>query len=124
MRVSTDFEILSRRLGSAWNEALHDVENEARHNAGVTKHASTKALRRSVRLEIVGRRARIGSPLKYARIRDRGGIIRARRAPYLHFKGSRGWAKVKQVRQIGNTWLTSAANRFPTHFLARLRNQR
>lgn len=51
-------------------------------------------------------------------------MIRAKNKKFLHFKGSRGWAKVKQVRQIGNTWLTSATNRFGEFFMNRLRNQR
>jgi phage gpG-like protein len=124
MRVTTNPDALLRPLHTAWRDALHDTENEAKYNAGVTKHPSTKHLRRSIRTDIVGSRARIGSPLPYARIRDRGGVIRARRKKYLHFKGSRGWAMVKQVRQIGNTWLTSATNRFGTHFMNRLRNAR
>lgn len=124
MKVTTNPEALLRPLHTAWREALHDVENEAKRNAGRTKHKSTKALRRSIRTDIVGSRASIGSPLRYARIRDRGGIIRARRRKYLHFKGSRGWAMVKEVRQIGNTWLTSAGNRFGEFFMNRLRNSR
>jgi hypothetical protein len=124
MKVTTDGDVLLRQLQTSWRDALHDTENDAKRNAGITKHKSTKALRRSVRTDIVGHRARIGSPLPYARIRDRGGVIKARKAKYLHFKGTRGWAMVKQVRQIGNTWLTSATNQFGDRFMARLRNAR
>jgi hypothetical protein len=124
MKVTTDENVLLTPLHQAWRGALADTENEAKRNAGQTKHPSTKALRRSVRTDIIGSRARIGTPLPYGRIRDRGGVIRARRKKYLHFKGSRGWAMVKEVRQIGNTWLTSAGNRFGSFFMARLRDRR
>lgn len=124
MKVTTNPDVLLTPLHQAWRGALADVENEAKRNAGETKHPSTKNLRRSVRTDIIGSRARIGSPLPYARIRDRGGVIRARRRKYLHFKGNRGWAMVRQVRQIGNTWLTSASNRFGGFFMERLRGRR
>jgi phage gpG-like protein len=123
MKVVTNAEPLLAHLQQSWRGALADTENEAKENAGTTKHPSTKNLRRSVRTDIIGNRARIGSPLPYARIRDRGGVIRARRRKYLHFKGSRGWAMVREVRQIGNTWLTSATNRFGGFFIDRLRRQ-
>ncbi len=125
MKVTTNPDALLRPLHTAWRDALHDTENEAKKNAGRTKHKSTKNLRRSVRTDIVGLRARIGSPLPYARIRDRGGIIRARRKKFLHFKTADGhWVMTRQVRQIGNTWLTSAGNRFGEFFMKRLRNER
>lgn len=124
MKVTTNADPLLSHLQTSWRDALQDTENEARENAHKTKHPSTKTLSRSVTTVIIGSRARIGSPLPYARIRDRGGVIRARRKKYLHFKGTRGWAMVKEVRQIGNTWLTSATNRFGDHFMRRLRNTR
>lgn len=37
------------------------------------------------------------SNLVYASILETGGIIRAKRGPYLHFKIADGWVKVKQV---------------------------
>lgn len=39
----------------------------------------------------------VGTGVKYAAIHEYGGTIRAKSKPYLWFKGSMGWARVKQV---------------------------
>lgn len=48
---------------------------------------------------------RASNRLKHAAALDRGArphIIRARNAPYLHFKGKYGWVRTKSVRHPGN----------------------
>lgn len=37
----------------------------------------------------------------YSRMRDKGGVIRARRKPYLVFKVGGRWVRTKRVRQFG-----------------------
>lgn len=52
-----------------------------------------------------GRLLRITNPQKYAGAIDGGArphLIRAKNKPYLHFKGKRGWARVKFVNHPGN----------------------
>ncbi len=52
-----------------------------------------------------GKLLKITNPKKYAAAIDGGAKphnIRATKAPYLHFKGKKGWARVKVVRHPGN----------------------
>lgn len=52
-----------------------------------------------------GKLLRIANPLPYAGPIDGGArphVIRAKNSPYLHFKGKRGWARVKFVNHPGN----------------------
>lgn len=51
---------------------------------------------------IVGR---VGSNLRYARIRSLGGIIEAKNAPYLVFKTGGHWVKTKSVEQKPNPYI-------------------
>lgn len=46
--------------------------------------------------------------VKYAAIHEYGGTIRAKEGGYLHFKGSRGWARVKSVTMPERRFLRGA----------------
>lgn len=54
-------------------------------------------LARSITHKIIGNRVVIGSNLVYARIHELGGTIRAKTAPYLHFKVGDRWVSTKEV---------------------------
>lgn len=50
----------------------------------------------------------IGTNLDYAWVQEFGMTIKAKRSKYLHFKGSHGWAKVKQVKIPGKHYFGRA----------------
>ena len=54
----------------------------------------------------------IRNELVYARIRDRGGIIRAKNAPYLVFKYMGQWFKKKSVMQKRTDYIRKAVDAF------------
>lgn len=60
-------------------------------------HKISGDLFRSIEVRIYDFTVIIGSALKYARIHNLGGVIRAKTAPYLHFKVDGHWVKVKEV---------------------------
>jgi hypothetical protein len=101
---------------------LHDnerlIETTSQHGGDVAlghvqHHADFK--RRSGKLQDTtdykvvrlkgGRLLRVTNPQKYAPSIDGGArphLIHAKNKPYLHFKGRRGWARVKFVNHPGN----------------------
>ena len=64
------------------------------------------ALQNSIRYTYEGRRTGVrisliagGPDIRYARIQNRGGVVRARRSPYLTFRLPNGqWRRARQVR--------------------------
>lgn len=60
-------------------------------------HKITGNLFRSIIVKIKNTSLEVGSSLVYARIHNKGGVIRAKNAPYLHFQVNGRWVKVKQV---------------------------
>jgi len=133
MRYVDHKQNLLRAVPSAFVLSVFDTERQAKANAhvspmvastGFRRRASAPgSLRRSIRSQFQGAlRARVGSDLPYAGIRNRGGVIRARRARFLRFRTYDGrWHSVRQVRQKGDGWLTHAAQKWPGFFLRRLR---
>ena len=57
----------------------------------------TGQLRTSTVYKVMGNRVVIGSNLKYARIHEFGGVIKAKNSPFLVFKIGKQWISVKQV---------------------------
>lgn len=52
-----------------------------------------------------------GTDKVYARMREHGGVIRARNKPYLVFRTRDGrWVKVKEVRQTGTRYMGRSAD--------------
>lgn len=135
MRFVDRRQVLLARIPEAFRMSVYDVEREAKSNApvGPTRIAgdqriahvrnSPGQLRQSVHSEFFGSlRARVGSSLPYARIRDQGGTITAKRAKYLRFQTYDGaWHMVRQVHQTGTHWLTNAGRRWVAFFTLRLR---
>ncbi len=58
----------------------------------------TGRLRNSIRLVASSRSFRLVSPLKYARLQNQGGVVKAKRGGYLKFKVNGKWVQVRQVR--------------------------
>jgi phage gpG-like protein len=124
---------LLNKVPTAFLQSVFDTEREAKQNAHVSptvqsigfrrRSSAPGSLRRSVTTQFQGPlRARVGSPLPYAGIRNRGGVIRPKRARSLRFQTYDGrWHSVRQVRQKGDGWLTHAGNKWPGFFLKRLR---
>jgi phage gpG-like protein len=135
MRIVDQRANLLRRIVPAFRMSVYDTQRDATANAPVGKtriggdvrvsgvRNSPGALRQSIVSEFTSAlRARVGSPLPYARIRDRGGTITARRVPRLVFQTYDGkWHSVRQVHQTGNAWLTRAGRAWGAHFVRRLR---
>lgn len=84
--------------------------------SGQVLHVRTGRLRASLAHRLVGRgdelQAVVGTRLVYARIHEYGGIIRAKRAPYLVFPitrlGATSWVRVKQVTMPKRSYLRPA----------------
>lgn len=72
----------------------------AAEKAGDVLNVITGRLRGSIFGEVIGDdklEVGAGSNVKYARIHEFGGVIKAKNAPWLHFPVGGGWARVKQV---------------------------
>ena len=65
-------------------------------------------LARSVNYKVTGNRVVIGSNLKYARIHEKGGTIRARNSPYLVFRIGNQWISTKEVTIPERAFLSPA----------------
>jgi hypothetical protein len=121
------------KIPTAFLVSVYDVEREAKANAHVSpmrvqtgfkrRNAAPGSLRRSITTMIAGPlKARVGSALPYAGMRNRGGVIRPKRARFLRFQTYDGrWHSVRQVRQKGDQWLNKAGRKWPSFFLKRLR---
>lgn len=101
---------------AAGRQAIDDVVELAQANA--RKHSRTGRFERSIRANVretaPGKiEARIGSPLSSAGIKERGGTIRARNAPYLHFPVGGRWARVEQVYVPPTPSVGPAVEQFP-----------
>jgi len=96
--------------GKALFRAGSIVERQAKHNlSGGRLRARTGRLRGSVRTEVHGDEARIGSNVVYAAIHEFGGEIVPKRASALHFQTSDGhWVTTQRVHMPARHWLSSA----------------
>lgn len=91
---------------------INGCDKAIQHAEGISKkffntpghlHTQTGALRRSIKKKLIVSRpniiGRLYTNMVYARIHELGGVIKAKNPTgYLHFKGSKGWVKVKQVK--------------------------
>lgn len=96
----TLIEDASQRGGE---EALSHVQHHAEFKRRSGK-LQDKTDYRVVKLR-GGKLLRISNPLPYAASIDTGArrhLIKVKNKPYLHFKGKRGWARVKFVNHPGN----------------------
>jgi phage gpG-like protein len=112
---------LSRRtssviLASAKTAAVYGEARIKERLSGVVLRYRKGNLRRSVTSEIIPRRDdieivfRAGSEkVPYPRIHEEGGIIKAKKKPYLIFKGKDGWVAVKQVTMPRRPYMTPSA---------------
>lgn len=97
-----------QRAGTMMRRVIHgEVMGRSKNPTG--KLANSFRVRASQTGGLVSLDTR--SSLPYARIQDRGGHIRARRFPFLHFKTSNGWVKVKTVRIPAKRYLAAASRR-------------
>lgn len=128
MRFISLADKLLRIAPQAHRAATLDVQQLAMRNAPVR----TGDFRRRIRAEFFGEfRSRVGTDHPGGRIREFGGVIRAVRKRFLHFKTRDGrWVKVRQVTQRPGgysngfrPWLRPAAYEYPrfmAHHLRRL----
>ena len=103
----------NKPLDMHWKFGLNILQSElGKHSPGRQK------LKRSWRLggefgisvNRKGDGVTIRNPLVFARIRDRGGLIRAIRAQYLRFQVNGQWVRVKQVMQKRTDFVRKAVD--------------
>lgn len=94
MIVKTDLTLLNRNIDTAHARASDEVKGEAQRNAPVAVSRGLKlnagsvqgGLRASITYEADGpRQGRVGSPLRYAMMREKGGVITPKRRKLLHW---------------------------------------
>lgn len=117
-------EILSRRAMTAFDRAVDDTLDVARVNA--RRHGRTGRFEASLQRTpagVVGDRlaARVGSPMRSAKAKERGAYIQAQQTPYLVFDAGSGIRKVKAVRLPPRPVVGPAVARYPRLMAPRLR---
>ncbi len=120
MRLVTNYQPLYQGIELAFARATDEVVGQAKRNAPV---GVSGGLRGSISATKTGNlSARVGSPLRYAMMREYGGTIRAVRKPFLKWRDpSTGrWYQKRSVvqrpggpRQGYKPWLRPAGDRFP-----------
>lgn len=99
---------IKKGLKIAMDSSLMEVHGKAVEKAPY----KTGNLRRSITWKSQSQDTRVvgavGSNLVYARIHEFGGIVKAKGGGFLRFKGSEGWATVKQVTIKGRHYLGQA----------------
>lgn len=126
MNLETDYRPLDDGIGRAFEAAKTDTLVEARGVAA--KRSRTGRFAGSLEVTATestseGLEARLGSPLVSARAKEKGAFISAKRGPYLVFRTSDGWRKVKSVRLAPQPVVTPAGRLFPTFMDNRLREE-
>ena len=134
MKIVTDLSKLNANIDLAHRRAADEVVGEARRNApvGVTRGAGLNVgsvqggLRASISYQASGpRQGRVGSPLRYAMMREKGGVILPVRKRLLSWidpvTGERIFAKRVVQRPGGprngyKPWLGPAGDRY-TEFM-------
>lgn len=58
----------------------------------------SRRLRNAIHKRVTRTGVEVGTNVRYARIHQYGGVIKAKRAKYLSFNSGRGWARKKEVR--------------------------
>lgn len=99
-----------RGLAHGMSKVAKFLEDKAKGNFNKpnTPRVRTGALRRSIASGSDGLSAWIASNLKYARIQEMGGVITARRKPYLTFKVGNSWVSKKSVTIPARPYLQTA----------------
>jgi len=123
MRFESHHEVLLDRTGPAFERAVDDTLTAARREVRSRTGTFARSLRRSDIAQVEDRlETVIGSPLASARVKERGGYIRAKRGPYLVIPQRDGsFRKVEAVRVPPTPVLSVAGPTFPEHMAARLR---
>ena len=143
MRLVADHAELERDIATSFRRACEDVRGEAAENApvGVSRGLKLNAgsvqggLRASINVEDVRRTsegwfARVGSPLRYAMMREKGGRIVPVRKRLLAWQDpiTGKWIFAKRVvqrpggpRQGYRPWLGPAGEKFPEFMADHLR---
>jgi len=76
--------------------------------------SASGTLKSSIGFRVAGNVLHIGSPIKYARIHQKGGTIRPRRARFLVFKGADGrMVFAKKVKMPRRQWLPDEGTGLP-----------
>ena len=101
--------ILYQRLQDGLNRAAITLQNEIKlglslssspSKAGTPPGVKTGTLRRSIQVdnsEISNLKVRVGTNIKYAKIQEFGGVVKAKIGKLLHFKIGDFWHTVKSV---------------------------
>jgi hypothetical protein len=131
VKLVTHYDRLYQFEDLAFSRALDEVVGEAQKNAPVAVSRGLKlnagdvqgGLRASISAVMVARlHARVGSPLRYAMMRERGGTILPVRKKFLSWQDpvTGEWRFAKRVvqrpggpRQGHKPWLEPAGDQFP-----------
>lgn len=103
-KATPHLRTLKPKIKSAINIGLHRIGGELREKSVPIAPYKSGTLRRGINYEVKGQSVEFGVNLKsipYARIREFGGVIRAKNKPYLVFKVNGQWRKVRRVIQSG-----------------------
>jgi hypothetical protein len=105
-RLVSDIRPLLAKIERGYENALRDVENQARRNLGSSRPGAVTVRQMSGRMKW-----RVQANVPYGLIRQWGGVIRPRnRNGYLVFRTRQGnWVRTKTSRQKGTQWLSRAA---------------
>ena len=116
--LRANIDKLTRAVDDAARIAVTNGANLIERRAKQKAPVLTGTLRRSIHVDSIthlgaGRWQSLTGPSAiYARIREKGGVIKAkpnnRLGGYLLFQGSTGWAKVKSVKQTGTHYMQRA----------------
>jgi len=94
--------------------APDDVEWPAKWDGTPSYLSDTGQLKSSIGFRVAGNTLHIGSPIKYARIHQKGGTIRPVTAPALAFEGADGrMVFAKKVKIPRRQWLPSKRTGLP-----------
>ena len=112
-------------MASGWNKPLNhrwdmDLVGLRSELINFSPSGKTGKLKRSWKLHKTlgisknpkGDGVTIRNELVYSRQRDRGGIIRAQKAEYLHFQVNGQWVKVKSVTQRRTDFVRKAVDKW------------
>lgn len=108
----------NRPLNHRWDFDLNGLASALKKHTPVGKGANPGALRRAWRLggqfgitkNAKGDGVTIRNEKVYARIRDRGGVITAINAPFLHFEVDGNWVRVEKVTQRRTNFIRTAVD--------------
>ena len=115
--------ILNQKIRDGLNRAAITLQNEIKlglslssspSQAGTPPGVKTGTLRRSIQVdnsEIGNLRVRVGTNLKYARIQEFGGVVKASIGKLLHFKINDMWHTVKSVILPARPYIRPAIGR-------------